>query len=263
MTSEQQFTVTLDIFEGPFDLLLQLISRRKLDVTEVALSQVTDEFVSYVSQLGPDWDLDQVSSFLVVAATLLDLKSARLLPGEVVEDPEDLAVLEARDLLFARLLQYRAYKEMSTWIRRRMTEEADIFGRPGGLEEQFSNILPEVQIPGGLEGFVAAAVRAFTPHEEPPLPVEQLHVQQVSVAQQASEMVSQLRKRGTMTFQQLTRGQPKIVVVARFLALLELFRSSSVAFAQSQPLGPLEVTWAGGDDDIVISDEFEDEDNNE
>src|SRR5487761_1233963 len=128
------FEVHLDVFEGPFDLLLALISKHKLDITEVALSQVTDEFIAYIRQRSGGWDLDQVSYFLVVAATLLDLKAARLLPSGEVEDEEDLALLEARDLLFARLLQYRAYKEVAAIFAARMAAETQRHPRRVPLE---------------------------------------------------------------------------------------------------------------------------------
>src|SRR6202161_2797894 len=123
------FQVHLDVFEGPFDLLLGLISKHKLDITEIALSQVTDEFIGYIRALADGWDLDQASYFLVVAATLLDLKAARLLPAGEVEDEEDLALLEARDLLFARLLQYRAYKAGAAVLAAQMAAANRIFPR--------------------------------------------------------------------------------------------------------------------------------------
>ena len=130
-TGQGGFEVHLDVFEGPFDLLLGLISKHKLDITEVALSQVTDEFIAYIRALADGWDLDQASYFLLVAATLLDLKAARLLPSGEVEDEEDLALLEARDLLFARLLQYRAYKEVAAVFAGRMVGPGPPVRPPG------------------------------------------------------------------------------------------------------------------------------------
>src|ERR1700678_2551292 len=140
----EAFEVHLDIFEGPFDLLLGLISKHKLDITEVSLSQVTDEFIAYIKQRSGGWDLDQVSYFLLVAATLLDLKAARLLPSGEVEDEEDLALLEARDLLFARLLQYRAYKEVAAVIAARMAIAAKRFPRRGPAGTRVPELFPEV-----------------------------------------------------------------------------------------------------------------------
>ena len=239
------FRITLDNFEGPFDLLLQLIGRHQLDIAEVALSQVTDEFIAYVKAGGEVWDLEQTSSFLVVAATLLDLKAARLLPSGDVDDPEDLAVLEARDLLFARLLQYRAYKRVSAWFADRMAAECLVHARPGGLEDQFRGLLPEVTIPGGVERLARLAERAFTRAEEPVMPLDQLHIPQVSVAEQADIVIGRLRQSRSMTFRALSGDANRLVTVARFLALLELFRLGQVGFNQLTPLGELTVRWAG------------------
>lgn len=248
----------LDVFEGPFDLLLQLIGKHKLDLTQVALGQVTDDFLAHVRAMGPEWDLEEISSFVVVAATLLDMKAARLLPGGETEDPEDIAALEARDLLFARLLQYRAYKEVSYWIAARMEAEDHSWVRPGGLEAEFRGLLPEVVIPGGLDGFLRAGVRAFTPAEEPRMPLEQLHLPQVSVAQQAAIIVARLRTHGELSFAAMIAGADKITTVARFLALLELFRAAQVDFHQDSPLGELIVRWLGeGSDDFSIGEEFD------
>src|SRR5881396_2563191 len=155
------FQVHLDVFEGPFDLLLALISKHKLDITEVALSQVTDEFIAFISQRSDGWDLDQVSYFLVVAATLLDLKAARLLPSGEVEDDEDLALLEARDLLFARLLQYRAYKQVAAVFAARFEAENHLFPRVVTLEPALAALLPEVLLGLGPTEFAALAGRVL------------------------------------------------------------------------------------------------------
>ncbi len=251
------FVLRLDNFEGPFDLLLQLINRRQLDITHVALSQVTDEFIAHVKAGGQVWDLDQTSGFLLVAATLLDLKAARLLPGTDVEDPEDLAVLEARDLLFARLMQYRAFKQASGWFAAAMEDARLVRGRPGGLEPQFKGLLPKVVIPGGAQRLHKVAVKVFTVAEPPTMPLEQLHLPQVSVAQQAQRVAAVLRVRGRATFVELVRGVDRLTTVARFLALLEMYRNHQVGFEQETPLGTLEVIWTGGDAVVEISDEFD------
>lgn len=251
------FHVRLDNFDGPFDLLLQLISRHKMDVTEVALSKVTDEFIAHVKQGGAA-DLDQTSSFLVVAATLLDLKAARLLPSGEVDDPEDLAMLEARDLLFARLLQYRAFKQISAWFDHRIELEDRIWVRPGGLEERFRLLAPEVTIPGGVERLARLAAKAFAPPESLELSLEHLHAPPVSVAEQALLVAARLRSHGTLSFRSLSADCDRITTVARFLALLELFREAAVSFEQLSPLGELTIRWTGGDDlALNISDEFD------
>ena len=146
---ESGFSVHLDNFDGPFDLLLQLISRHKLDITEVSLSMVTDEFISFIRALeasGEGWRLDQATEFLVIAATLLDLKAARLLPSGEIEDEEDLALLVARDILFARLLQYRAFKEIASWFGTALEIESSRIPREVRLEERFRNARPALQL---------------------------------------------------------------------------------------------------------------------
>jgi segregation and condensation protein A len=253
------FAVRLDNFEGPFDLLLSLIAKHKLDITEVALSKVTDEFIGFVKLAGSDWDLEETSSFLLVAATLLDLKAARLLPQGDVEDEEDLALLEARDLLFARLLQYRAFKQVASVLEGRMTGEAKRFPRAVGLEERFATLLPEVLIGLGLEEFAALAAKAMEPKPVLEVSLAHIHAPTVSVREQAAVVVDRLRRQGTMTFRALCGDSPDtLTTVARFLALLELFREGVVSFDQVTPLGELSVRWTGGeDDDVEITDEFD------
>ncbi|MDJ1136744.1 segregation/condensation protein A [Streptomyces iconiensis] len=256
-----RFRVVLDNFEGPFDLLLQLISKHKMDVTEVALSRVTDEFMVHIRAMGPEWDLDQTTEFLVVAATLLDLKAARLLPQAEVEDEADLALLEARDLLFARLLQYRAYKEIATIFAGRLEDEARRFPRTVGLEPHHAELLPEVAISVGPEGFARLAVKAMRPKPKPQVYVEHIHAPLVSVREQAEVVVARLRERGEASFQELAADAPDtLTVVARFLALLELYREKAVSLEQDEALGALLVRWSGAADAApVVTDEFDQE----
>ena len=265
LPATDEFTVHLTNFSGPFDLLLQLISKHKLDVTEVALSQVTDEFVAHIkhaqaAQGSTWWDLDQTSSFIVVAATLLDLKAARLLPHGEVDDPEDLALLEARDLLFARLLQYRAFKLVSVWLGHTLETQARRHPRPGGLEERFAKLLPEVQLDGFADVIAVLAGRALTPREAPQVSLAHLHTPLVSVREQAEEIVRRLREHSALSFRALTAdAADRLVVVARFLALLELFREKAVNFEQLTPLGELTVRWLGAEVDAdLIGAEFDD-----
>lgn len=248
----------LDNFEGPFDLLLSLISKHKLDVTEIALSQVTDEFIAHVKEL-PDADLEETTSFLLVAATLLDLKAARLLPQGDVEDEEDLALLEARDLLFARLLQYKAYKQIAAILDERLAAESRRFPRAVGLEERFASLLPEVLIGIGLEQFAGLAAKALEPKPEVELTLHHIHAPAVSVREQAAIVVDRLQRSGTMTFRALCGDSPDtLTTVARFLSLLELFREGAVAFEQVTALGELTVRWTGGEDASIDEiDEFE------
>ena len=256
------FSVTVGSFEGPFDLLLQLISKHKLEVTELALHIVTDEFIAHLRAQGPEWDLDETTEFLVVAATLLDLKAARLLPSGEVEDEEDLALLEARDLLFARLLQYRAYKEVSALFAERMARAGRQVPRTVGLEPHFADLLPEVVLGLGIDAFAALAAKALTPRTEPEVSVSHLHVPLVSVREQAAIIVGRLRRQRTATFRALVSdAATTMVVIGRFLALLELFREGSVSFEQVAPLGDLTIRWTGSDDgDVDVHDEYDDYD---
>jgi segregation and condensation protein A len=258
-----RFTVRLANFEGPFDLLLQLISKHKMDVTEVALSKVTNEFMTHLRAMGPDWDLDQTTEFLVVAATLLDLKAARLLPSAEVEDEADLALLEARDLLFARLLQYRAYKQIAAIFADRLEQEALRHPRTVGLEPQHAELLPEVVLSVGPERFAQLAVKAMQPRPRPQVYVDHIHAPLVSVREQAEHVIALLRERGTATFGYLTADAPDtLTVVARFLALLELYREKAVALDQEQALGELLVRWTGGEEPPqapLVTDEFDQE----
>ncbi|CAM5254898.1 segregation/condensation protein A [Streptomyces fumanus] len=254
------FTVRLANFEGPFDLLLQLIARHKMDVTEVALSKVTDEFMAHIRAMGPDWDLDQTTEFLVVAATLLDLKAARLLPAAEVEDEADLALLEARDLLFARLLQYRAYKRIAEILDERLAAEARRYPRTVGLEPHHAELLPEVVISIGAEGFARLAVKAMQPRPRPQVYVDHIHAPLVSVREQAGIVVARLRELGEASFRELVRDtDDTLTVVARFLALLELYREKAVALEQETALGELLVRWTGGDGETgpAVTDEFD------
>jgi segregation and condensation protein A len=246
--ADARFTVRLTNFEGPFDLLLQLIGKHELDVTEIALSTVTDEFIAHLRALGDELDLDQASEFLVVAATLLDLKAARLLPAAEVEDEDDLELLEARDLLFARLLQYRAYKQAAAFLREREAGAVRRFPREVGLEPRFAELLPEVLLGVTPQQFAAVATRALTPRAPVVVSLAHLHAPPVSVAEQLLLVRNRLLAAGTATFRSLTAdcGHTR-EVVARFLALLELYRQQRVTFEQLTPLGELHVRWTGGD----------------
>jgi segregation and condensation protein A len=263
-TESSGFAVRLDNFEGPFDLLLSLISKHKLDVTEIALSQVTDEFIAHVKRLPPgdsaQSDLEETTSFLLVAATLLDLKAARLLPQGDVEDEEDLALLEARDLLFARLLQYKAYKLVAGVLDERLQAESRRYPRSVGLDERFAGLLPEVLIGIGLDQFAALAAKAMAPKPEVELSLHHIHAPAVSVREQAAVVMERLQRGGTMTFRALCRDSPDtLTTVARFLSLLELFREGAVAFDQMSPLGELTVRWTGGEEEVDVEDLITDE----
>ncbi len=256
------FSVHLTNFDGPFDLLLQLISRHKMDITEIALGAVTDEFIAYIKELEKSdegWDLDKTTEFLVVAATLLDLKAAKLLPSGEIDDEADLALLEARDLLFARLLQYRAFKEIAAIFSERIEREEKTFARTVALEPHFAQLLPEVLIGVGAERFAAIANRVLTPKTAPTFTIDHIHRPLVSVAEEATRVVEHLRRTGRATFRALIEGaESTLVIIARFLSLLELYREGVVRFEQMVSLGELQITWVGtATGEIAVSDEFD------
>jgi len=247
--NSQGFQVRLTNFEGPFDLLLQLIFAHRLDVTEVALHQVTDDFIAYTKAIGARMELEETTAFLVVAATLLDLKAARLLPAGQVDDEEDIALLEVRDLLFARLLQYRAFKHVAEMFAELEANALRSYPRAVSLEDPFAELLPEVMLGVDADRFAEIAAVAFTPRQVPVVATEHLHELQISVPEQARLLLGVLEARGSghwATFAELVADcAAPMEIVGRFLALLELYRSRAVAFEQSEPLGVLQVSWTG------------------
>ncbi len=252
------FQVRLSNFEGPFDLLLQLIFAHRMDVTEVALHQVTDDFIAYTKAIGPQLELDETTAFLVIAATLLDLKAARLLPAGEIHDEEDLALLEVRDLLFARLLQYRAFKHVAEMFAELEAAALRSYPRAVSLEDRYSDLLPEVMLGVDAQLFAEIAASAFTPRPVPTVATEHLHELIVSVPEQAEQLLAELQRRGRgqwATFSELVADcREPILIVGRFLALLELYRARAVAFDQSEPLGVLQISWTG---DRPTSEEIE------
>ncbi|MCB0923605.1 MAG: segregation/condensation protein A [Mycobacterium sp.] len=257
-TPERGFRVRLKNFEGPFDLLLQLIFAHRLDVTEVALHIVTDEFIAYTREIGPQLELDETTTFLVIAATLLDLKTARLLPAGEVQDEEDLALLEVRDLLFARLLQYRAFKHVAEMFAELEAAALRSYPRAVALEDRYTTLLPEVMIGVSPQAFAEIAAAALTPRPVPTVATEHLHAARVSVPEQAARLMDLLERRGVgqwASFADLVSDcSEPVQIVGRFLALLELYRARAVTFDQPEPLGVLQISWTGdrlANDDLV------------
>jgi segregation and condensation protein A len=247
LVSDGKFRVRLDNFEGPFDLLLTLIGRRQLDVTEVALSQVTDDFIAYLTAAGDEFDLGQATEFLVVAATLLDLKAARLLPAAEIDDEDDLELLSARDLLFARLLQYRAYKLAANHLAELEKRAGRRFPRNAELEARFAALSPDLQIGVDPQQFAAIAATALAPRPVPMVGVDHIHAPRVSVREHMAAMAERLARTGSATFRALVAEcGSTLEVVARFLGLLELYRDGEVAFDQAEALSELRVRWVGG-----------------
>jgi len=239
------FRVSLSNFDGPFDLLLNLISKHEMDITEVSLSKVTDEFIAYLRELGPDEDLDETSEFLVVAATLLDMKVAGLLPQGELVDAESVALLEARDLLFARLLQYRAFKEVSAWFSRSLQYEDRRHARAVRLDEKHRARTPELVWTLSASDFATLALMAFAPKEIPTVGLDHLHAPLVSIREQAAIVVTLLRSAESVTFREIVAGAAEPgIVVARFLSVLELYRHAALSFEQLEPLGELTLRWS-------------------
>lgn len=249
-SDDRGFAVSVDGFEGPFDLLMSLIAKHKLEVTALALHQVTDDFIRHTRAQGDDWDLGESTQFLVVAAILLDLKASRLLPGREDEDIEDLAALEAQDLLLARLMQYRAFKEVSALFDERLNSAQLRQPRTVGLDPQLADLLPEVVVGIGVDGLAALAIRGLTPVPPPQINVDHVYAPLVSVPEQAAIVAAQLRRSGSASFSSLLIGCPDTAhVVARFLALLDLCRQALVSFDQARPLTELIVKWTGTDEE--------------
>ncbi len=250
-----QFEVNLEEFSGPFDVLLSLIAKHKLEVTALALHQVTDDFCSYIREQGHDWDLDETTSFLVVAATLLDLKAARLLPSGEVDDEEDLALLEARDLLFARLLQYRAFKEVSGVFQQQIAAHSGRYPRVAGMDPEFRGIMPELVFTISPDDFAVLAAGALRPKPAAEVSIDHIHSAPVSVAEQGLIVADRLRSQRQASFRALVSDAEHLqVIVARFLCLLELYRQGVVVFEQVSALADLHVRWVGDDDQDVAAD---------
>ncbi|WP_342319692.1 segregation and condensation protein A [Corynebacterium mayonis] len=250
------FTLVLNNFEGPFDLLLSLINSKKLDVTEVALAEVTDEFISYTRTLGHSTQLDETTEFLVVAATLLDWKAARLLPRGEMSEEADLELLESRDLLFARLLQYRAYQQVADLFAQWQKNALFRYPRAVAVEKQFVELLPPVSLGHTPESFALLAASVFRPRPPETVRTDHLHAVPVSVPEQAGKILATLRILGAgqwLSFQALTKDCGRSMeVVGRFLALLELSKARAVETVQEEALGPLEVSWTGAEVDPAV-----------
>lgn len=253
--SSSSFHVRLDNFDGPFDLLLQLISQHRMDITDIALHRVTDEFIVYTKTLGERWNLERVTSFLVVAATLLDLKAARLLPDAEVENPEDLALLEARDLLFARLLAYRAFQQVAGMFRELEATALHRYPRAVTLEERYLGLLPEVQIGLDASEFAEMAAAVFRPKPPPVVSLGHLHGSTVSVSEHTARLRELLADYGSATFTELVAGCNTMEIVARFLGLLNLYRQAEVVFEQDESYAPLLVRLTDGADGGIATDE--------
>lgn len=256
--SNSIFRVTTGNFDGPFDLLLTLIAKKSLELTELSLHEVTDDFLDYIRSKGGKWDLNEITQFLLVAATLLDLKAARLLPSGEVEDEEDIARLEARDLLFAKLLQYRAYKKVAAWFSRRLATVGPRYARSVSLDKALAQMRPDIVFNFDLAGFATLAKQALIPFAPPVMSTNHLHAPLISVADEAHVLVNILRQVGIKTFRDLVSDTKIVaVVIARFLALLDLYRLGVITVEQDRPLSELTIEWIGGQSDVAVLSEFD------
>lgn len=250
------FTIVLNNFEGPYDLLLNLIGARKLDITEIALAEVTDEFIEYVRLLGETAQLDEVTEFLVTAATLLALKTQRLLPRSGEDEEEDLKLLSSRDLLFARLLQYRAYQQVADRFEEWQTNARRRYPRAVGMEDQFLDLMPPVELGHTAGSFAELAASVFRPKPPETVRTDHVHAQAVSVPEQAGKILDTLKLAGPdhwLTFTALTRDCTKTMeVVGRFLAVLELYKAHAIDAQQEEALGQLDIAWTGKNVDPAV-----------
>lgn len=245
ISDREIFHVRLDQFDGPFDLLVTLITRRQLDITHIALSEVTDEFLRYVQRNTFSEHVEDISDFLLVAATLLDIKIAQLLPQSQYTDREDVHALAARDLLFARLLEYRAFRDASAWFAQRYELEIQRHSRLG----EDKKVSGDVQIDWkmSLERFHALALEFFSREKkaEPDIPVSHIH-DSATTFEHISHIVTVLKEARRLTFRQLVENaQQKRDIVTRFMILLELYKRDAIIFDQITILGELVIQWVG------------------
>ena len=260
--NSDDFHVHLENFSGPFDLLLSLISKHKMDITEVALATVTDEFIAYIRMADFDEvagntllsknarrNLGMASEFLLIAATLLDLKAARLLPTTDQDTEDALELLEARDVLFTKLLQYRAFKHLSQEFSERLEQQSASIPRATRLDPELAGLLPPLVwnlSPARLSLLAQQALGERQEIAPPQVSVAHLHGSSLSVTDEAPTVISKLRAAGTLTFTELVvETDDQLVIVIRFLILLELFREAQITFQQTSALAPLSITWVG------------------
>lgn len=248
------YEVKLEVFQGPIDLLLHLITRQRLDIYEVSLAQITDEFVQVTKELTRT-DLERATGFLVVAASLLELKSARLLPSRRVEDL-DPHLLEERDLLLARLVECATFRDAGAWLGRLLASGETFHGRSAGLEPQFEGLVPELRIDVTRDQLASIAERVLASPADVDLDTSHVRAVAASVRDAIADVADQLRRRVAVTFEELCADAPeRIDVVVRFLALLELFKAGAVDIEQSDRFGRIRTRWTGAVDlDTVLAD---------
>jgi segregation and condensation protein A len=252
------YQVKLEVFQGPFDLLLHLIAKRELDIYEVSLAAITEEYLEHLKQMR-ELDLEVATEFLVVAATLIEMKAGRLLPGPP-RDEEDLLALSERDVLIARLLEYRAFKDAAARFAELIDANAGYVGREAGPGADFAHLIPDVLAKVSVHRLADLAVTALTPKEPPHVDTSHITPIRVSVGDAAKEIAARLQQTGTATFRALASDAGnKLEVIVRFLALLELVKRGYADVAQSTNFGEIEATWIAGKDVVLEGLDTEDE----
>ena len=241
------YTVTTPVFEGPFDLLLHLITREQVDLWEVSLSEIVDSYVATLAEMRAALDLEVATEFLLIASVLLELKTRRLLPGrDDVELEEELALWEERDLLLARLLECKTFKDAAADMQRAMESAGRSWPRVAGLEERYAKLVPDV-----LAGVTADKLREvmeglLTPKPQARVLLDHVAPIRVSVGDAVAELIDELPRVGRISFARLTSGLvERLQVIVRFLALLELYKQGSVDLDQPTTFAELQVVWLG------------------
>lgn len=252
------YQVKLQVFEGPFDLLLHLIAKRELDIYEVSLASITEEYLDYIKSMQ-ELDLEVATEFLIVAATLIEIKAARLLPGPPVDEESALALSE-RDLLIARLLEYRAFKDAAGRLASMIAENAGFVGRAAGPGREFDHLCPDLLARVKPADLAAIAARALSPKPLVALDLSHITPIRASVAEAIATVLAVLADRPAVTFRELTKGCPtRIDVVVRFLAVLELFKRGEAEIDQTENFGEIRVRRGSGDAraDLAVVDEYD------
>lgn len=256
--------VATPVYEGPFDLLLQLILKEQVDIYEVNLSLIVDAYLIEVERMQAEQnlDLDVITGFLLIAATLVDLKARRLLPNQSDMDlDEELALWEERDLLLARLLEAKTFKDVAT-VFSQLAEDADLsFPRVVGPDERFASVMPDLLEGTSVTSLQRAAIRALTPRPVPVVDLFHVNPIKITVADAVEELLDELPRAGRISFRRLTADLgDRIEVIVRFLALLELFKQGVVELDQPERFGDIDVVWTAGEDidtDSILIDAYD------
>jgi segregation and condensation protein A len=253
--------VSTPVYEGPFDLLLQLILQEKVDIYEVDLAIIVDRYLVELEQLQ-SLDLDVATEFLLIAATLVELKTRRLLPGSDDGDlDEEFSLWEERDLLLARLIECKTFKDVAT-VFSRLADEADLsFPRLVGPDERFAELMPDLLEGTSVRRLQSAAIRALTPRPEPIVDLFHVNPIKITVADAVAELIDELPRAGRISFRHLTADlADRIEVIVRFLAVLELFKQGYVDIDQPERFGDIDVIWCAPDDastEAILIDAYE------